>query len=69
MIVAQAEATFIVMLVAPLVVVKYTLSPATGAEAPEDPPSVADQFVVLFQFPVPPPTRYLSSGVTLILTS
>jgi hypothetical protein len=29
-----------------------------GTEAPEAPPDVADQFVVLFQAPVPPVTQY-----------
>ena len=44
-------------------VVKKTASAAVGKEAPAAPPSVADQFVVLFQFPVPPDTKYLSAIV------
>jgi hypothetical protein len=39
---------------------KYTKSPVklVGAEAPRGPPDVADQLLVLDQFPVPPETQY-----------
>lgn len=59
-IVAQADETFTVIFAAPLPGdVINTSSPATGNDAPDAPPSDADQFVVLFQFPVPPATKYL----------
>ena len=58
---AQAEPVLIVKVLAPLAAVKKTVSPATGKEAPEAPPSDALQLVVLFQLPVPPPMKYLAA--------
>lgn len=46
-----------VIAVAPELLSKATTSPATGNEAPDGPPVVADQLVVEFQLPVPPATR------------
>lgn len=43
---------------------RKTLSPATGTEAPEAPPEVADHVEVLFQFP--DATEYLSAATTFI---
>lgn len=38
---------------------KYTSFDTVGTDAPDDPPEVVDQLVVLLQFPVPPVTQYL----------
>lgn len=40
------------------------VSAEPGTDAPEAPPVVADQLVVLFQFPVPPVTQNLAAMLT-----
>ena len=47
----------VTLIVKPVVVSKNTLSALVGTEAPDAPPVVADQLVVLLQAPVPPPTQ------------
>ena len=41
-----------------------TVSPEPGTDAPEPPPDVADQLVVLLQFPLPPATQNRFAMIT-----
>jgi hypothetical protein len=61
----QIEPVLIVKVFAPEAAVRKTVSPAIGKEKPLAPPSVSLQLVVLFQLPVPPPTKYLAAIVKL----
>lgn len=56
-IVRHALDTLTVNVLVPEDAVRNTSSAEVGNEAPDAPPSVADQLVVEFQFPVPPPTK------------
>ncbi len=56
------DVALIVTVPAPDDAVRNTFSPI-GTDAPDAPPLVVDQLVVLFQFPVPPDTQYRSLTV------
>jgi hypothetical protein len=55
----QVEPAAVVQVPDPELASKFTVSAATGADAPDAPPDVLDQFAVLAPFQVPePPTQY-----------